>query len=70
MVSIGPISSKIQLSVTLKITFIRDVHVWIIAGHIVRTSIYIVQYRSGKHQTGECCYFALSDDIGLVLFSL
>ena len=28
----------------LKITFIRDVHVWI-AGHIVHTSIYIVQYR-------------------------
>ena len=54
VVSIRPISSKIQLSVNLKITFIRDVHVWI-ASHIVRTSIYIVQYRPNKHQTWECC---------------
>ena len=34
MVSIALISSKIQLSVNLKITFLRDVHVWI-AGHIL-----------------------------------
>ena len=54
MVSIGPISSKIQLSVNLKITFIRDVHVWI-AGHIVLTFVYIVQYRPDKHQTWEYC---------------
>ena len=50
LVSIAPISNKIQLFVNLKITFIRDVHVWI-AGHIVRTSIYIVQYVPDKHQT-------------------
>ena len=50
MSSLGSISNKIQLFVNLKITFIGDVHVWI-AGHIVRTSIYIVQYMPGKHQT-------------------
>ena len=54
LVSIAPISNKIQLFVNLKITFIRDVHVWI-AGHIVHTPIYIIQYRPDKHQTWECC---------------
>ena len=39
MVSIGPISNKIQLSVNLKITFIRDVHV--MYGLLVTSSIHL-----------------------------